>query len=61
MDLLGERPAWSMSGSELLSTLDTLEAELARLESYRLSVIAAIESTGYAQEAVSSSAVATAG
>ncbi|MEV6272487.1 DUF222 domain-containing protein [Kribbella sp. NPDC051936] len=50
MELLGERPAWSMSGGELLSTLDTLEAELARLESYRLSVVAAIESTGYAQE-----------
>ncbi|MEV6266393.1 DUF222 domain-containing protein [Kribbella sp. NPDC051936] len=50
MELLGERPAWSMSGSELLSTLDTLEAELARLKSYRLSVIAAIETTGYAQE-----------
>ncbi|MEV6267248.1 DUF222 domain-containing protein [Kribbella sp. NPDC051936] len=50
MELLGERPAWSMSGGELLSTLDTLEAELARLEAYRLSVIAAIESTGYAQE-----------
>ncbi|MEV0790672.1 DUF222 domain-containing protein [Kribbella sp. NPDC050459] len=50
MELLGERPAWSMSGGELLSTLDTVEAELARLEAYRLSVVAAIESTGYAQE-----------
>ncbi|MGW5194750.1 DUF222 domain-containing protein, partial [Kribbella sp. NPDC004138] len=50
MELLGERPAWSMSGGELLSTLDTLEAELARLEAYRLSVVAAIESTGYATE-----------
>ncbi|MEV6269311.1 DUF222 domain-containing protein [Kribbella sp. NPDC051936] len=50
MELLGERPAWSMSGGELLSTLDTLEAELARLESYRLTVVAAIESTGYAEE-----------
>ncbi|MET9311086.1 DUF222 domain-containing protein [Kribbella sp. NPDC003505] len=50
MELLGERPVWSMSGSELLSTLDTLEAELARREAYRLSVIAAIESTGYAEE-----------
>ncbi|MGW5189283.1 DUF222 domain-containing protein [Kribbella sp. NPDC004138] len=50
MELLGERPTWSMSGSELLSTLDTLEAELARLEAYRLSVVAAIESTGYAAE-----------
>ncbi|MEV6271223.1 DUF222 domain-containing protein [Kribbella sp. NPDC051936] len=50
MELLGERPVWSMGGGELLSTLDTLEAELARLEAYRLSVVAAIESTGYAQE-----------
>ncbi|MEV6268333.1 DUF222 domain-containing protein [Kribbella sp. NPDC051936] len=50
MELLGERPVWSMSGGELLSTLDTLEAELARLEAYRLSVVAAIESTGYAAE-----------
>ncbi|MET9268197.1 DUF222 domain-containing protein [Kribbella sp. NPDC003557] len=50
MEPLGGRPAWSMGGSELLSTLDTLESELARLESYRLSVIAAIETTGYAEE-----------
>ncbi|MET9311511.1 DUF222 domain-containing protein [Kribbella sp. NPDC003505] len=50
MELLGERPVWSMSGSELLSTLDEVEAELARREAYRLSVIAAIESTGYAAE-----------
>ncbi|MET9311990.1 DUF222 domain-containing protein [Kribbella sp. NPDC003505] len=50
MELLGERPVWSMSGSELLSTLDEVEAELARREAYRLSVIAAIESTGYAEE-----------
>ncbi|MET9314874.1 DUF222 domain-containing protein, partial [Kribbella sp. NPDC003505] len=32
------------------STLDEVEAELARREAYRLSVIAAIESTGYAEE-----------
>ena len=50
MELLGERPVWSMSGSELLSTLDALEAEAARRETYRLAVIAAIESTGYAAE-----------
>ncbi|MEV0791127.1 DUF222 domain-containing protein [Kribbella sp. NPDC050459] len=50
MELLGERPVWSMGGGELLSTLDMLEAELARLEAYRLSVVAAIESTGYAEE-----------
>ncbi|TCC05532.1 DUF222 domain-containing protein [Kribbella soli] len=50
MELLGERPVWSMSGSELLSTLDALDAEAARRETYRLAVIAAIESTGYATE-----------
>ncbi|MEU8223520.1 DUF222 domain-containing protein [Kribbella sp. NPDC048915] len=50
MELLGERPAWSMSGGELLSTLDALEAEIARLESYRLRVIDAVETTGYATE-----------
>ncbi|MFD3399304.1 DUF222 domain-containing protein [Kribbella sp. NPDC058693] len=50
MELLGERPAWSMSGGELLSTLDAVDAEIARLESYRLSVVATIESTGYAAE-----------
>lgn len=39
MELLGERPVWSMGGSELLSTLDTLDAAIARMESYRLSVV----------------------
>jgi hypothetical protein len=50
MELLGERPAWSMGGGELVCTLDEVEAEIARLEAYRLSVVAAIESTGYAEE-----------
>jgi hypothetical protein len=50
MEFLGERPAWSMSGGELLSTLDALDAAIARLESYRLSVVATVESTGYAAE-----------
>ncbi|WUJ68713.1 HNH endonuclease [Kribbella soli] len=50
MELLGERPVWSMSGGEMLSTLDALDAEIARMESYRLSVVAGIESTGYAAE-----------
>ena len=43
MELLGERPVWSMSGSEMLSTLDALDAELARLQTYRLHVIAGLE------------------
>ncbi|MEV0792232.1 DUF222 domain-containing protein [Kribbella sp. NPDC050459] len=50
MELLGERPAWSMGGGELLSTLDALDAEIARLEAYRLTVVAAVETTGYAAE-----------
>ncbi|TQJ17434.1 HNH endonuclease [Kribbella jejuensis] len=50
MELLGERPVWSMRGGELLSTLDALEAEIARLETCRLHVVGAIETTGYAAE-----------
>ena len=50
MELLGERPTWSMSGSEMLSTLDQLDAELARLETYRLQLIAGLDTIGHAQE-----------
>src|SRR3954468_16364526 len=50
MELLGERPTWSMSGSEMLSTLDQLDAELARLETYRLHLIAGLDTIGHAQE-----------
>jgi hypothetical protein len=50
MELLGERPVWSMSGAERLATLDTLEAELARLQTYRLEVIAGVDEIGYANE-----------
>ncbi len=50
MELLGERPVWSMSGSEMLSTLDALDAELARFQTYRLQVIAGLEDIGYAKE-----------
>lgn len=32
MEQFGERPVWSMSGGEMLSTLDWLDVELARLE-----------------------------
>jgi len=46
MELLGERPVWSMSGSELLTTHDAVDAEIARLESYQLKLVAAIETTG---------------
>ncbi|WUV26332.1 DUF222 domain-containing protein [Kribbella sp. NBC_01484] len=50
MELLGERPVWSMSGSEKLAALDALEAELARRQTYRLHLIAGLDQDGYAQE-----------
>ncbi|WP_134118418.1 HNH endonuclease signature motif containing protein [Kribbella kalugense] len=50
MELLGERPVWSLSGGELLSELDALDAELAQRGSRRLQVVARIEESGYAEE-----------
>ncbi|WP_328523775.1 HNH endonuclease signature motif containing protein [Kribbella sp. NBC_00359] len=50
MELLGERPVWSMSGSEKLAALDALEADLARRQTYRLHLIAGLDHDGYAQE-----------
>ncbi|TCM45022.1 HNH endonuclease signature motif containing protein [Kribbella sp. VKM Ac-2568] len=48
MEILGERPVWSMSDSEQLSTLDALQAEISRLQTYRLQVLAAYDATGHA-------------
>ncbi|MFD3405961.1 DUF222 domain-containing protein, partial [Kribbella sp. NPDC058693] len=50
MELLGERPAWSMSSAEVLSTLDQVDAALARVETYRLQLIARIDVLEHAQE-----------
>jgi hypothetical protein len=50
MEMVDERPVWSMRGGELLSTLDQLDATLARFETYRLQVIAGLDEIGYAQE-----------
>ncbi|MFD3402328.1 DUF222 domain-containing protein [Kribbella sp. NPDC058693] len=50
MDLLDERPAWSMSGGELLAALDAVDADIARKETYRLQLVARIDETGYAEE-----------
>ncbi|WP_405065690.1 HNH endonuclease [Kribbella sp. NBC_01510] len=50
MELLGERPVWSMSGSEKLAALDALEADLARRQTYRLHLIAGLDQDGCAQE-----------
>ncbi len=50
MELLGERPAWSMNGSEALSSIDSIDAEIARLEAARLPYIARVVETGHAEE-----------
>ncbi|MFC5268015.1 DUF222 domain-containing protein, partial [Kribbella qitaiheensis] len=48
MEILGERPVWSMSDSEQLATLDALQAEISRLQTYHLQVLAAYDATGHA-------------
>jgi len=50
MELLDERPVWSMSDGELLSALDGVQAELARLEVRRLHLSAAVDARGSAKE-----------
>jgi hypothetical protein len=50
MKFSGERPVWSMSGSEMLSALDQLDAELARRQTYRLSLIAGLDNIGHAEQ-----------
>jgi hypothetical protein len=50
MEILGARPVWSMSGGEMLSSLDATFAEIARLETFALHLIGGLETTGYAKE-----------
>ncbi|MEU4192600.1 DUF222 domain-containing protein [Kribbella sp. NPDC026611] len=50
MKQLGERAPWSMSGGELLSTLDQLDVAIAQAETYRLQVIARLDVIGHARE-----------
>ncbi|MEV5963525.1 DUF222 domain-containing protein [Kribbella sp. NPDC051952] len=50
MDQLGERPVWSMSDSELLPTIDQVDAAVAQLLTYRLQLIARTDEVGLAQE-----------
>jgi hypothetical protein len=45
-----ERPVWSMSGGEMLFALDAAQAEIARLQAYRLRLLAALEANGHATE-----------
>ncbi|GAA1642217.1 hypothetical protein GCM10009744_35250 [Kribbella alba] len=41
---------WSMSGSEQLTTLDAVRDEIARLETYRLQVLAGFDAGGHAKQ-----------
>ncbi|TDO45853.1 HNH endonuclease [Kribbella sp. VKM Ac-2527] len=50
MDRLDERPAWSMTGSDKLTALDELQADLTRLSTRRLELLAALDTDGYATE-----------
>lgn len=50
MEMLGERPAWSLNDTEKLSRLDATVAELSRLKTYYLQLIADLDSSGYAKE-----------
>jgi hypothetical protein len=50
MERLAERPVWSMSGSEMLSALDRLQADLNRINTYRLELLAALDANGHATE-----------
>jgi hypothetical protein len=50
MELVEMRPVWSQSDSELLTTLDALNADISRQQTYRLQVIARLDETGHAKE-----------
>ena len=50
MEILGERPVWSMSDGELLPALDQVDAAVAWLLTYRLQLVARVDETGLAEE-----------
>ena len=50
MEILGERPAWSMNDSEKLSRLDATVAELNRLKTYALHLVGDLDASGYAKD-----------
>ncbi|WP_344145994.1 HNH endonuclease signature motif containing protein [Kribbella yunnanensis] len=50
METLALPPVWSLSGSELLSTLDTVEAATAVLNTYKLQLLGGLDDMGIAQE-----------
>ncbi|MBP2356726.1 5-methylcytosine-specific restriction protein A [Kribbella aluminosa] len=50
MELLGERPVWSLSDGELLPTLDQVDAAVTWLLTYRLQLIGRVDEGGLAEE-----------
>ena len=50
MEILGERPVWSMSDSVKLATLDAVFAEEARLKTIKLQLVGDLDQSGYAKE-----------
>ncbi|MGY4771971.1 DUF222 domain-containing protein [Kribbella sp. CWNU-51] len=50
MELLDERPVWSMSGAEMLAALDQLQADLTRRQVRRLELLAALDANGHAHD-----------
>ncbi len=50
MEILGERPAWSMTDSEKLSRLDATVAEVNRLKTYCLHLVGDLDASGYAKD-----------
>ena len=50
MELLDERPVWSMSGAEMLAGLDELHVLATRVEFRRLELLAGLHANGYAKE-----------
>jgi hypothetical protein len=50
MELLDERPVWSMSGAEMLTALDHLQAARTRIDVRRLELMAALDANGHAKD-----------
>ncbi len=50
MTTVTDRPAWAMTGPELLTELDTLHLALSRLQTRRLEVLAALDQAGHARD-----------
>jgi hypothetical protein len=50
MDIVDWRPVSELSGGEMLAQLDVLHAEIGRLQTLRLRLLAAIDEVGHAQE-----------